>query len=88
MFGDFSRFTESGVNNDGSLFFLNKKNIVKKNKIKQSKVFEFTLVGQERLGLSVLGFGQDADGELYVLANDVGVPFGSTGVVLRIAKGS
>lgn len=88
VFGDFSRFTESGVNNDGSLFFLNKKNIVKKNKVKQSKVFEFTLVGQERLGLSVLGFGQDADGELYVLANDVGVPFGNTGVVLRIARGS
>ncbi|HEX6992715.1 MAG TPA: PQQ-dependent sugar dehydrogenase [Gammaproteobacteria bacterium] len=32
----------------------------------------------------VLGFGRDADGESYVLANDTGTPFGGTGVVLRI----
>jgi glucose/arabinose dehydrogenase len=86
VFGDFSRFTESGVNNDGRLFFLNKKNIVTKNKIKESKTFEFTLAGQEKLGLSLLGFGQDANGELYVLANDTGVPFGDTGVILRIVR--
>lgn len=86
VFGDFSRFTETGVSNDGRLFFLNKKNIVSKNKIKESKIFEFTLYGQDRLGMSVLGFGQDAHGELYVLANDTGVPFGNTGVVLRITR--
>ncbi len=93
VFGDFSRFTESGVNNDGRLFFLNKKNIVRKNKIKQSKIFEFTLDGQDKLGQALLGFGQDANGELYVLANATGVPFGTgpdldqaTGVVLRIVR--
>ena len=80
VFGDFSRFTESGVNNDGRLFFLD-----------ASDIFEFELAGQDALGLAVLGFGQDADGELYVLANETGVPFGSgpdfetpTGVILRI----
>jgi glucose/arabinose dehydrogenase len=36
------------------------------------------------LGLRVLGFGQDAAGELYVLANETGTPFGDTGVVRRI----
>jgi glucose/arabinose dehydrogenase len=94
VFGDFSRFTEAGVpNNDGSLFFLNKKNVVQKNQIKQSKIVEFQLADQDRLGKAVLGFGQDAHGELYVMANDTGVPFGAgpdldipTGVVLRIAK--
>lgn len=86
IFGDFSQFTESGINNAGRLFFLNKKNIVKPNRIKTSKIFEFTLDGQDALDLSLLGFGQDAHGELYVLANQVGVPFGDTGVVLRIAR--
>jgi hypothetical protein len=59
---------------------------VRGNKIKESKIFEFTLMGQDRLGLSLLGFGQDASGELYVLANAVGVPFGDTGVVLKITR--
>ena len=93
VFGDFSRFTESGINNDGRLFFLNKKNVVRKNQIKKSKIQEFRIAGQERLGRSVLGFGQDAHGEIYVLANETGVPFGtggmfeiSTGVVLKITK--
>ncbi len=84
IFGDFSRFTDTGVNNDGRLFFLNKKDIVGKNRIKTSKVFEFQIAGQDALGLSLLGFGEDSSGELYVLANEVGVPFGTTGVVLKI----
>jgi glucose/arabinose dehydrogenase len=94
VFGDYSRFTEPpSFNNDGRLFFLNKKNIVKKKMLKESKVFEFTLAGQDMLGLAVLGFGQDANGELYVLGNATGVPFGTgdeldipTGVVLKIVK--
>ncbi len=35
----------------------------------------------------MLGFGQDANGELYLLANETGNPFGDTGVVMRIASG-
>jgi hypothetical protein len=35
----------------------------------------------------LLGFGRDAAGELYVLANDTGTPFGATGVVLGVAPG-
>jgi hypothetical protein len=35
--------------------------------------------------LAVLGMGQDASGELYVMGNVSGVPFGTGGVVLRIA---
>jgi len=93
VFGDFSLFTETGVNNDGGLFFLNKKNVVGKKQIKTSKIVEVHLPGLERLGKAVLGFGQDAHGEIYVLANDTGVPFGAgddldipTGVVLRIDR--
>lgn len=53
---------------------------------KDNRIFEFQLAGQENLGLRVLGFGQDAFGELYVLANATGTPFGDTGVVQRIAR--
>jgi hypothetical protein len=38
----------------------------------------------EGIGLALLGFGQDAAGELYVLGNINGTPFGSEGVVLRL----
>jgi hypothetical protein len=95
VFGDFSRFTEARINNDGRLFHLNKKNIVRKKQVKNSKIREFVLDGQDRLGQSLMGFGQDAHGEIYVLANDTGVPFGTgplldmpTGVVLRIDPAS
>lgn len=91
IFGDFSRFTESGVNNDGSLFFLARKEIVGKNRILKSPILEAQLAGMDRLGKAVLGFGQDAKGEVYLLANDTGVPFGAgpsldmpTGVVLKL----
>jgi hypothetical protein len=84
VFGDYTRITETGINNDGRLFYLNKKDIVKDG-FKTSRIFEFRLIGQERVGLAVLGFGQDAQGELYLLGNATGTPFGDTGVVLRIA---
>jgi glucose/arabinose dehydrogenase len=71
VFGDFARsFTEFG-----RLFFLNP----------AGQVREFRFVGQDSLGLKLDGLGQDADGELYVLGNTTGTPFGDTGVVLRIA---
>ena len=71
VFGDFARSSTEF----GRLFFLNPANQIR----------EFRLVGQDSLGLKLDGFGQDADGELYVLGNTTGTPFGETGVVLRIA---
>ncbi|MPZ18270.1 MAG: CHRD domain-containing protein [Luteitalea sp.] len=73
VFGDFAGPT------GGRLFFLHRNN----------RIREFQLADKEMLGLSVLGFGQDTRGELYVLANEEGVPFGESGVVLQItpAKG-
>jgi glucose/arabinose dehydrogenase len=83
VFGDFSQ--EFGQNN-GRLFFLNKKNIVAKKKTKKSKIMEFQIAGQDGLGIALLGFGQDADGELYALGNMTSTPFGATGVVLKIVR--
>ena len=37
-------------------------------------------------GLFVHGFGEDADGELYVLASRTGTPSGNTGMVLKIVR--
>jgi hypothetical protein len=73
VFGEFAvSFTS-----DGRLFHLDETNAIR----------EFPLVGQKVVGLSILGFGQDADGEVYLLANGNGIPFGTTGLVLRITNG-
>jgi len=58
----------------GRLFYLKKNH----------KLVEFDLGSRETLGMSLLGFGQDAAGELYVMANLTGTPFGESGVVIRI----
>ena len=47
---------------------------------------ELLIEGRDTLGLVLLGFGQDAAGELYVLANGGGTPFGETGVALRLSQ--
>lgn len=87
IFGDFA-----GTSGDsGRLFALNEKNIVKQDGVETTEIVELQLADRERLGLSLLGFGQDALGELYVLVNGTGVPFpdpemGPTGMVLRIER--
>lgn len=70
VFGD---FLQPAIGS-GRLFYLEENN----------RIFEFTFSDRETLGLRLLGFGQDAGGELYVLANMTGTPFGETGMVLRM----
>lgn len=70
VFGDFARTFV----HDGRLFHLDE----------SQQVRELQLVGRQGLGMFLLGFGRDAEGELYVLGNQTGTPFGDTGVVLRI----
>jgi hypothetical protein len=36
------------------------------------------------INMFVHGFGEDAAGELYVLASKKGIPFGETGIVMKI----
>jgi glucose/arabinose dehydrogenase len=81
VLGDFARtFTA-----DGRLFYLRRRELVQGLRIRGSSIAEFRIQGQTALNLALLGFGQDASGEVYVLANSSGVPFDATGVVLRIA---
>ncbi len=82
VFGDFLR---SFGGNNGRLFFLNKKDLVRNNGTMTSKISEFRIKGQDNLGMTLLGLGQDAKGELYVLANMTAVPSGETGVVMKVA---
>ena len=70
VFGEFAQT----FSNDGRLFYLDNNN----------QILEMQIAGQENLGMSLLGFGQDTQGELYVMANSTGTPFGDTGVVMRI----
>ncbi len=69
IFGEFAPTFQS----DGRLLYLDGDDTMR----------EFDLAGGA-VNRSVLGFGQDADGEVYVLGNSTGVPFGDTGEVYRI----
>ncbi len=81
VFGDYSR---QFFGNNGRVFFLKRKNPVSQQSQPTSEILEMKFASSP--ALSILGFGQDAQGELYVLANtNGGVPRDTTGVVLRIA---
>ncbi|MDR4518686.1 MAG: PQQ-dependent sugar dehydrogenase [Nitrosomonas sp.] len=69
VFGDASR---TG-NGDGRLFYTN-----------GAEILELDLTERDAIEFWVLGFGQDADGELYVLGNSTGVPFETTGTVYKL----
>ena len=75
VFGDWSlNFTEP----PGRLFYLTPTNAIR----------EFRLPAGQKFGLFLHGFGQDANGELYVMGNTTGNPFAdangkNTGQVLR-----
>ena len=94
VFGDFARIFRfpAGPNDSGRLFYLTQKS----DKTGLRQINELYVPGQpppgqqekagtEGIGLALLGFGQDAAGEVYVLGNINGTPFGTDGVVLRLA---
>lgn len=69
VFGDASK---TG-NGDGRIFYTD-----------GGAIFELDLADRAQPGFWVLGFGQDGDGELYVLGNTTGTPFGETGAVYKL----
>ncbi len=81
VFGDFART----FSNDGRLFYLRRREAVRLgHAARRSGIAELELAGQDGLGLSLLGLGRDAAGEIYVLANGTATPSGTTGVVQRL----
>jgi hypothetical protein len=71
VFGDFSR---SFFGNNGRLFYLTP----------DDQIYEFQILRPAGVRLTILGFGIDTLGEIYVLANTTSTPFGTTGVIYRI----
>ena len=65
VFGDFGAFGGSG----GRLFYLDAGNAI----------LEVGILGRAELGESLTGVGVDGNGEIYVLSNTTGTPFGTTG---------
>ena len=81
IFGDFSiifRFP-IGPQDHGRLFHL-KPGVGQK----PQEIQEFQIVPGNRLSMALLGWGQDAAGELYPMGNISGLPFFDEGVVLKI----
>lgn len=79
IFGDWSReFAEP----DGSLF------VAKSRKNGLWQIQELLIQGNPdgRLGHYVLGFGQDLQGEVYVLTTDMTGPTGNTGQIFRLVR--
>ena len=80
VFGDWSLDFSSPP---GRLFHLDDEN----------NIHEFQLTNRATLGMFLNGFGQDTNGEIYVLGNRTGVPFpdedgNRTGVVLKLVAPS
>jgi glucose/arabinose dehydrogenase len=75
VFGDYAG--QGQLSPQGQLFVLGRYN----------RVEQLVPVNRNPFDLALLGFGQDARGELYVLANDTGSLLGNTGVVLKLVPG-
>jgi glucose/arabinose dehydrogenase len=74
VFGDYSG--EASTTPEGHLFVLGRNN----------RVESLVPVNRNPLNMAVLGFGQDARGELYLLANGTGTLLGKTGVVMKLVR--
>jgi glucose/arabinose dehydrogenase len=74
VFGDYGSAT---VPIEGNLFVL---------RGPTNQIQELAVEGRSVLGLAVLGFAQDREGELYLLASQTGTVQGTTGVVMRITE--
>ena len=102
VFGEWSRLFAfpMGPDNYGRLFYLPAQSLSNGGaplKIEEFKGFAeaaaalgLTEPARETKGykqsISVLGMGQDAQGEVYVLGNRTGRPFGTDGIVLKLTK--
>ena len=75
VFGDYAG--RGAPSPQGHLFVMGRNN----------RIENLVPTNRDPFDLAVLGFGQDARGELYVLANDSGTLLGQTGVVMKMVRG-
>jgi glucose/arabinose dehydrogenase len=74
VFGDYSG--QGSATPQGHMFVLGRNN----------RVENLVPVNRSPLGMAVLGYAQDARGELYLLANGTGTLLGKTGVVMKLVR--
>jgi glucose/arabinose dehydrogenase len=102
VFGEWSRLFDfpRGPDNFGRLFYVNSTDLSASGSPREISEFKGFAEEAVRLNLvdgsapakafkqslSVLGMGQDAKGEIYVLGNRTGRPFGTGGVMLRLTR--
>jgi len=79
VFGDYSDGLSSG---NGRVMYVDEADRANPER-RTPKVFNLV---NGHINLFVLGFGEDANGEIYVLANKPGVPFEETGVVMKLVR--
>ncbi len=83
VFGEFAKTFA----NDGRLFYLRKRTMVRKNgKLQKSSIAEVRYPVNTSLGFSLLGIGEGGDGEIYLLGNSTAAPAGGTGTVVRVSE--
>ena len=83
VFGEFAKTFA----NDGRLFYLRKRTMVRKNgKLQKSSIAEVRYPVNTSLGFSLLGIGEGGDGEIYLLGNSTAAPAGGTGTVVRVSS--
>ena len=81
VFGDWSR---RFLNGNGQVFWLDEKHNCDPKDC-TPRIFYLTN-GPLNGNTFLLGFGEDAKGNLYALANETGIPFKETGLVLKLVK--
>lgn len=81
VFGDYSRRFSNG---DGEVFWLAEENNCDPKDC-TPRIFYLTN-GPLNGNTFMLGFGEDAKGNLYALANETGIPFKETGLVLKLVR--
>jgi glucose/arabinose dehydrogenase len=83
VFGDFSLLFKfpSGPHDYGRVFTMNAGG----SSHGLRTISEVLILPGGSLSLAVLGIGQDARGEIYIMGNVNGTPFGNNGVVVRLA---
>jgi len=79
VFGDYSDGFTSG---NGRVFYLDETDKADPHE-RTPKVFNLI---DGHTNVFVEGFGEDAKGELYVLANETGIPFEETGIVMKLVR--
>ena len=81
VFGDYSR---RFLNGNGEVFWLSEENNCNPKDC-TPRIFWLTN-GPLQGNTFMLGFGEDAKGNIYALANETGIPFKETGLVMKLVR--